>query len=954
MTGHAGGNLAAGDPPQPRGSGRLRATRSVQSKFLAYVVPLVLGSTLLVFGLFEWNARRSAEQQLRVKLEKMVEIQSAVLAESLWNVADNQIKLILAALITDPDVLAAAVYDERDRLVAEVGAADRLDSAPFMLEDDIHYDAGDREVRIGRLRIALTDARLSQLARERLFLVAFLAGILLIAVIAATLTANRRIIGRPLGLLMESINLAHRDAPRKVVNWSSDDEIGQVVRAFNEMQQRQTAYEQQLRSANDELERRVEERTAELAGAELTAREARGQLTDAIESITEGFALFDSDDRLVVANRRYREIMLGDQNARIEPGISFTQIARIAAGSGRFPNAEADPETWIQRQVGRHRAAGGAYIQEMEGNHWQQISNRRTDRGGTVAVHSDITQIKRISDELKRAKDAAEAANEAKSAFLATMSHEIRTPLNGIIGMSTLLNGTELNDEQRDFSDTIATAADTLLTIISDILDFSKVEAGALELERTPTDLVETIESSVELVAAKAAEKDIELACRLNPDVPVGVLGDPVRLKQVLMNLLNNAVKFTEVGEVVLTVSSMTPEAASRPGETALLTFEVRDTGIGIPADRMERLFKSFSQVDASTTRRYGGTGLGLVISKRLVELMGGEISVESTPGEGTVFRFTLPCEVAQLPDKVSRDAQLAAIRGARILIVDDNRTNRLILSEKFRSWELTPRAIGDPAEALELITGNERFDLIVVDYKMPGMNGFELTKAVRAHLGGAAPPIVLFTSVSPTDDSFRDNAQRIGFAAMLSKPTKSGQLLSALVKALAPDSVAPDRGHAGEAEADLPAGSEVRILLVDDNAINQKVGRKILKRMGHEPVVVSSGMEAIESCQSDDFDIVLMDIEMPDMDGIAATRRIRDKLSHRRVPYIVALTANAMSSERDSYLRSGMDDYLSKPIDVEALSESIKAARRHREAQAQRRSADAGDPRQPAPKDSQ
>lgn len=931
MTGKTVSGLSSGESIGAKG---LRGTRSVQSKFLLYVVPLVLVSTLLVFGLFEWNARRSAEQQLQVKLDKMVEIQSAVLAESLWNVADNQIKLILAALITDQDVLAAAVYDERDRLVAEVGATDGFDQARFVLADDILYDGGDQQVRIGQLRIALTDQRLALLARERMILVAFLAGILLIAVVGATLAANRRIIGRPLGLLLESIKLAQGDAPRKPVEWHSDDEIGQVVTAFNEMQQRQTAYEQQLRSANDELEHRVEERTAELAGAELTAREARGQLTDAIESITEGFALFDGEDRLVVANRRYREIMFGNEDADIATGTPFVDIAGKAADAGRFPNAEKDREAWIERQITRHRTTGSPYIQEIAGNHWQQISNRKTDEGGTVAVHSDITEIKRISDELKRAKDAAEAANEAKSAFLATMSHEIRTPLNGIIGMSTLLNGTRLTAEQRDFSDTIATAADTLLTIISDILDFSKVEAGALELERTPTDLVETIESSVELVASKAAEKDIELACRINPDVPAGMLGDPVRLKQILMNLLNNAVKFTHVGEVVLTVSTMMPEASAEPGQTTLLVFEVRDTGIGIPADRMERLFKSFSQVDASTTRRYGGTGLGLVISKRLVELMGGEISVESTVGEGTVFKFTLPGEVAAIPDKLSRDAQLAAIKGASILIVDDNRTNRLILSEKFRAWELLPRAVGAPDEALDLIASGERFDLIIVDFKMPVMNGFEFTAAARDRLGPDAPPMILFSSISPMEESFRDGAANMDYSSVLSKPAKSGQLLSALVKALAPD-VAQSESHTqADTNPDLESAKDVRVLLVDDNAINRKVGRKILKRLGYDPIVVSSGREAIEGCQSEEFDIVLMDIEMPDMDGIAATRQIREVLSGKRVPFIVALTANAMSSERENYLKSGMDDYLSKPIDVDALSNSIKAARIHRDAQ--------------------
>jgi signal transduction histidine kinase/DNA-binding response OmpR family regulator len=927
----------AGSSPSPSSNGHRLGTafgRSVQTKFLLYVVPLVLVSTVIVFGLFEMNARRSAEEQLQTKLSKLIEIQSAVLTESLWNVADEQIKLTLRALLTDPDVLGAAVYDERDRLVAEVGEAAQIAASRFSAREDVIYDAGDRRVRIGELRIALADTRLQVLASERLSFVIILAGILLTAVVTATLAANRRIIGRPLGLMMESINHSQSDGARKNVAWQSDDEIGRVVAAFNEMQERQTAYEQQLRSANDDLERRVQERTTELVTAEATAQQSRGLLTDAIGSISEGFALYDRDDRLVVANRRYREIMLGDGDDELPEGMHYENLLHQVAASGRYPNAAKSPEKWIERQLGRHRSAGSPYIQEFAGNQWQQVSNRATDQGGTVAVHSDITEIKRISDELKRAKDAAEAANEAKSAFLATMSHEIRTPLNGIIGMSTLLSGTTLDEEQRDFSETIATAADTLLTIISDILDFSKVEAGAMELERMPVDLVETIEASVDLVGGKAAEKGIELAYRINSDVPAAVIGDTVRLKQILMNLLNNAVKFTEIGEVVLTVSTMMPDAKDKPGETALLRFEVRDTGIGIPKDRMDRLFKSFSQVDASTTRRYGGTGLGLVITKRLVELMGGEISVASENGEGTSFSFNLPVEVAEVPDRTSQEAQLSAIKGARVLIVDDNRTNRIILSERLRAWELLPRAAEAPGEALDLLRGSEIFDVIVVDYKMPEMSGFEFTAAARDLLGDNAPPMILFSSVSPMEERFREGASKMNYTATLSKPAKSGQLLGALVKAVAPDAsvTAPDEGAKEEIHE---LEDDLKILLVDDNAINQKVGQKILKRLGFEPVVVSSGAQAIECCQSMDFHIVLMDIEMPDMDGIAATNRIREVIPEDRIPFIVALTANAMNSERENYLRSGMDDYLSKPIDIDALTKSIASAKKLRKKRA-------------------
>ena len=903
--------------------------RSVQAKFLAYIMPLILISTVLVFGFFEFNARSSAQQQLQVKLQKMLNIQSAVVAESLWNVADEQIKLILSALLTDPDVVAAAVYDELGQIVAGVGELEQLGQSIYAGETTIIYgDLDDEKTQIGRIAITLTDTQLSALASDRLLLAIVLASILMLAVTAAAIVANRRTIGRPLALLLESINRSQADGPRQTVNWRSNDEIGSVVTAFNEMQERQAAYEGELRAVNDSLEQRVAERTADLA-------QARNLLTDAIESISEGFALFDKDDVLVVANQRYREIMLGNRETALESGTTFSDIVREAAKTERFPNAKDNIDEWIERQIARHQQTTEPFIQEIAGNHWQQISNRHTDEGGTVAVHSDITEIKRISDELMRAKEQAEAANEAKSAFLATMSHEIRTPLNGIIGMSTLLNGTKLDAEQRDFTATIATAADTLLTVINDILDFSKVEAGALELERVAMDLAENVENSVELVASKAAEKGIELACRIDPGVPAGLYGDPVRLKQILLNLMNNAVKFTDQGEVVLTVSSMISSASNKPGDTAILHFSVRDTGIGIPADRMNRLFKSFSQVDASTTRRYGGTGLGLVITKRLVELMGGEIKVESELGVGTTFSFTLHGEVAAIPDRAERAKRLEQIKGQQILVVDDNRTNRLILNDKLHSWQLKPKATGSPQEALDWLAAGQGFAACIVDYKMPEMNGFDFARQAKQQ-SVTTPPLILFSSIAPVETDFRDSIEEIGFASVLTKPAKSSQLLNALVSAIVVESTVAESKPTENNNFDVPVEvAGLSILLVDDNKINQKVGSKILKRLGYKPDIVSSGAEAIASCIAGSYDLVLMDIEMPEMDGITATGLIREQMDDSTIPYIVALTANAMSSERERYLNSGMDDYLSKPIEVPALMESLQKAWHYRQTQA-------------------
>ncbi|MFK8035508.1 MAG: response regulator [Hyphomicrobiales bacterium] len=905
---------------------------SVQAKILAYVVPIVLISTLVVFGIFEFTARTTAKEQLQSKLGKMIAIQSAVLAEPVWNVADEQIELNLEALMTDTDVVGAIVYDEEGSELAAAGETDGLQKHPFFAAANIEYgEDGDLE-RIGKLEIALSDKVLVAKAKERLTLVGVLAAILLTSIIAATILANRRIIGRPVNLLLESINQSQGSGPRKRVDWTSNDEIGTVAVAFNEMQERQEAYEVRLTTSHNELEKRVKERTVDLVKAESEAKAIRNQLSDAIESISEGFALFDDQNKLVIANSRYAEIMLGEAAQELENGTSFEDILGRALSLNRFPNVSANDTTWLSTQLERQKDSSQPFLLEVAGDQWQQINNRPTDEGGTVAVHTDITEIKKVQDELHRAKDAAESANDAKSSFLATMSHEIRTPLNGIVGMSLLLDGTALDSEQQEFSRTIKSAADSLLTIINDILDFSKVEAGALELERLPMSIADITEASAELVATKAAEKGIELACHIAPNVPSGIMGDPTRIQQILLNLLNNAVKFTDRGEVVVTVESVTTNNSFNAGDKTQMRISVRDTGIGIPADRMGKLFKSFSQVDASTTRRFGGTGLGLVITKRLVELMGGEVSVESKAGQGTNFSFTLPAELVDLPIQATRQNFLNAIKGKKALIVDDNRTNRLILAERLGGWEMITKETSDPREALNWTQTGEHYDVLIVDYKMPDMNGFDLSREIKQHLGEQTPPIILFTSISPVETHFRDSIAEIGFSAVLTKPAKSNQLLQSLATALSSENFGSNAAPNSEKPTPETEGNELSILLVDDNAINRKVGSKILKRLGYEPDIAKSGGEAVSSCVEGSYDLVLMDIEMPDMDGMTATGKIRELMDDENTPYIVALTANAMASEKERYLASGMDGYLSKPIDLDALSESLAAAVKFRE----------------------
>lgn len=648
---------------------------------------------------------------------------------------------------------------------------------------------------------------------------------------------------------------------------------------------------------------------------------ARQRLQEAIGSLSQGFALFDQAGALLICNSRYRAIMLGHAR-QLEEGTPFSQIAEAAARSGRFNAARADPDAWQTAITMRFRSGADTSNEQFDENQWAQVTIRDAPEVGTVVVLSDITEIKRISEELSYAKDEAEAANEAKSTFLASMSHEIRTPLNGIMGMSALLNGTKLTAEQRDFSATINEAAETLLTIINDILDFSKVEAGAMELEHAPVDLVESMESAIELLAPKASAQGIELACRISPEVPAGILGDSVRLKQVLLNLLNNAIKFTEEGEVELSVAM----GDRKDGQTEL-AIQVRDTGIGIPQDRMDRLFKSFSQVDASTTRRFGGTGLGLVITQRLVGLMGGSIEVSSEPKIGSVFSIKLPCTPADLPVARPVEHMFALIKGRRVLIVDDNQTNLTILSERLRGWHLDPVSVSHPDAAMELLREGVFFDAAIVDFRMPGRSGLHLAADICAEFGSEAPPMILYSSVSLLDPDMRGKFEAAGFQAHLTKPARTQHLLSTLVKVMHPDAELPLHERN---ETTLDWGTSNRtlsIILVDDNAINRKIGAKVLSRLGFEPTVVSSGAAALAACAVQEFDVVFMDIEMPDMDGVTATAHLRETLNGKPAPYVVALTANAMVSDRESYLQSGMDDYLSKPIDIEALKNCLRRA---------------------------
>jgi PAS domain S-box-containing protein len=849
---------------------------------------------------------------------------------------------LLRGLRVEHHVVSACIFDRQGQIFAAyrrdtLGAGVRLpvwreESAQFDRESVTVYRNLKLDGEITGSIAIVSDFSELQAKTKRFREISLL--VLIVSLFATGLVSERlvRLFTEP---ILQLARLAERVSTKEDYTLragpASKDELGNLVRSFNQMLERIQERDAALKSAKEGLEIRVLARTEELQMEVNERIRAERHLQNSLKELKDLESALDQHCIVARTDRRGTITFVNEKFC----SISKYSREELIGMDHRIINSTFHPkefiaELWSTIKSGRVWKGDIKNLAKDGEFYWVDTTivpfcDEKGEPHQYIAIRSDITAIKRVEDDLRGAKDAAEEANRAKSEFLANMSHEIRTPLNGVMGMTDLALDTQLSPEQREYLETVKMSADSLLTVINDILDFSKIEAGKIDLDAADFNLRDCLEASLKTMALRADEKGLELLCEVAAEVPEIVRGDTGRLRQIIINLVGNAIKFTEKGEVALKVQVKETNERDR-----ILRFTVADSGIGIPKDKLQLIFDPFSQADTTTTRKYGGTGLGLTISSRLVGMMGGRIWVESELGKGSQFHFTAQLENAdQKAIEIGSIAPPEILRGVNVLVVDDNRTNRMILTGMLMRWEMKSSMAQDGEEALaklsEAQAAGDPFALILMDMHMPKMDGFELIERIRKSPYPSTVTIMMLTSAGHRGDAAR--CQELGVAAYLLKPIRQSELREAIARVLGA------REHKGAIplitryslqDAREPTAS-LRVLLVEDNRVNQRLATRLLEKRGHSVSLAGDGREALATLEKESFDLVLMDLQMPEMDGFEATTVIRNKeIDSGNHQAIVALTAHAMKGDREKCLAAGMDGYLCKPIRSHELDEVL------------------------------